>query len=124
MASACAAFPQDLFRKVQKALSIRGPTFIHVLAPCPPGWRYSSEKTVEMGKLAVKTGIWTLWEREYGKLTINGPTKTAIAKPVPVEQYLGVQGRFKGISPRVIAEIQQQVERNLKRLSQEAEGPC
>ena len=39
-ATACAAYPQDLFKKVQKALTFRGPSFIHVLAPCPPGWRY------------------------------------------------------------------------------------
>ena len=55
-ATACAAYPQDLFKKVAKALTFRGPTFIHVLAPCPPGWRYSTEKSVEMGKLAVRTG--------------------------------------------------------------------
>ena len=40
MATACSAYPQDLFKKVTKALSIRGPKFIHILAPCPPGWRY------------------------------------------------------------------------------------
>ena len=62
-----AAYPQDLFKKVQKALTFRGPSFIHILAPCPPGWRYSTEKTVEMGKLAVKSGMWVLYERDTGK---------------------------------------------------------
>ena len=42
LATACAAYPQDLFKKVGKALSLRGSKFIHVLAPCPPGWRFSS----------------------------------------------------------------------------------
>src|SRR5690606_20528614 len=72
-ATACSAYPLDLYKKVQKALSIRGPTFIHVLAPCPPGWRFPAEKTIEVGKLAVKTGIWVLWERENGKFSISGP---------------------------------------------------
>jgi pyruvate ferredoxin oxidoreductase beta subunit len=122
MATACSAYPQDIFKKVQKALSIRGPKFLHILAPCPPGWRYPSEKTIEMGKLAVKSGMWILYEREYGKVTINGPSKAAMIKPVPIEDYLSVQGRFKGISKDAIASLKSQAERNAKRLSQEEKG--
>jgi Pyruvate:ferredoxin oxidoreductase and related 2-oxoacid:ferredoxin oxidoreductases, beta subunit len=124
MATACSAYPQDLFKKVQKALSIRGPKFLHILAPCPPGWRYSSEKTIEMGKLAVKSGMWILYEREYGKVTINGPSKAAMIKPVPVEDYISVQGRFKGISKEALESLKSQAERNAKRLSLEEKGIC
>ncbi|MEI7433112.1 MAG: thiamine pyrophosphate-dependent enzyme [Methanomicrobiales archaeon] len=124
MATACSAYPQDLFKKVTKALSIRGPKFIHVLAPCPPGWRYPTEQTVEMGKLAVKTGMWVLFEREYGKVTINGPSKAAMIKPHPVEEYLGPQGRFKGISKEAVDSLVSLARRNAKRLSQEEEGLC
>ncbi len=124
MATACSAYPQDLFKKVTKALSIRGPKFIHVLAPCPPGWRYPTEQTVEMGKLAVKTGIWILFEREYGKVTINGPSKAAMIKPHPIEEYLGPQGRFKGISREAIDSLVSLARRNAKRLSLEEEGVC
>ena len=124
MATACSAYPQDLFKKVTKALSIRGPKFIHVLAPCPPGWRYPTEQTVEMGKLAVKTGMWILFEREYGKVTINGPSKAAMIKPLPVEEYLGPQGRFKGISREAIDSLVSLARRNAKRLSLEEEGVC
>lgn len=124
MATACSAYPQDLFKKVTKALSIRGPKFIHVLAPCPPGWRYPTEQTVEMGKLAVKTGMWVLFEREYGKVTINGPSKAAMIKPHPVEEYLGPQGRFKGISKEAVDSLVSLARRNAKRLSQEEEEVC
>ncbi len=124
MATACAAYPKDLFSKVQKALSIRGPKFIHVLAPCPPGWRYSSEKSVEIGRLAVKSGMWILYEREFGKVTINGPSKAAMIKPVPLEEYLGPQGRFKGISREAVATMKSQAERTAKRLKMEEEGVC
>jgi len=124
MATACAAYPKDLFSKVQKALSIRGPKFIHVLAPCPPGWRYSSEKSVEIGRLAVKSGRWILYEREFGKVTINGPSKAAMIKPVPLEEYLGPQGRFKGISREAVATMKSQAERTAKRLKMEEEGVC
>jgi pyruvate ferredoxin oxidoreductase beta subunit len=124
MATACSAYPQDIFKKVQKALSIRGPKFLHILAPCPPGWRYSSEKTIEMGKLAVKSGMWILYEGEYGKVTINGPSKAAMIKPVPIEDYISVQGRFKGISREALESLKSQAERNAKRLSQEEKGIC
>jgi pyruvate ferredoxin oxidoreductase beta subunit len=124
MATACAAYPQDLFRKVQKALSIRGPTFIHVLTPCPPGWRYSTEKSVEIGKLAVKSGIWVLYEREYGHLTISSPSKIALKKPVPLEEYLAPQGRFRGLDPKTLGILKQRIAKNLEQLAQEEAGVC
>ncbi|HII77138.1 MAG TPA: pyruvate synthase subunit beta [Methanolinea sp.] len=124
MATACASYPKDLFSKVQKALSIRGPKFIHVLAPCPPGWRYSSERSIEMGRLAVRSGMWILYEREYGKVTINGPSKAAMIRPIPLEDYLDAQGRFKGICPEAVAMLRSLAERNAKRLKREEEGIC
>lgn len=96
MASGCASFPKDLLKKVQKALTIDGIKFIHILTPCPTGWRYPTEKTIEIGKMAVKTGMWYLYEYEDGKITLNGPTIAAIRKPMPVKDYLKMQGRFKG----------------------------
>jgi pyruvate ferredoxin oxidoreductase beta subunit len=124
MATACSAYPLDLFKKVQKALTIEGPTFIHILAPCPPGWRFPSDKTIEIGKLAVRTGMWVLYEREYGKLTINGPSKTALQKSVPVEEYLSQQGRFRGLDRKIIDRIQQEVDRRKACLLKEVEGIC
>jgi len=90
----------------------------------PPGWRYPSEKTVEMGKLAVKTGTWVLYEREFGKLSISGPSKAAMRKPAPLEDYIKGQGRFKNIKPEVLEEMRQQVERNIQRFSREEAGIC
>jgi len=124
MATACSAYPQDLVKKVQKALSIKGPKFLHVLAPCPPGWRYDASQTIELGKMAVKTGIWALYEREYDKLTINGPTKAAMIKPASLEDYLSMQGRFSGLTKEQVGIIRAGMERNLKMLKWEAERGC
>ena len=78
--------------KVRKALAIGGPTFIHSLDPCPKGWDYDPILSHELGELAVKTGIWPLYEVEDGMLKITGrpsrsPTgRSAAAGPrVPVE---------------------------------------
>jgi pyruvate ferredoxin oxidoreductase beta subunit len=119
MATACPAYPQDLFQKVRKALTFRGPSFLHVLAPCPPGWRFSPEKSVELGKLAVKTGMWVLYEREHGKLALSAPSRAALKKPVPLEDYLAPQGRFDGIEAATLKTLKQQLTENLLKLAEE-----
>jgi pyruvate ferredoxin oxidoreductase beta subunit len=122
MATACAAYPQDIFKKVQKALSFRGPTFIHILTPCPPGWKYPAGKSVEMGKLAVKTGMWVLYEREYGNVTINPQSKTAMKNPLPLEEYLSPQGRFENIDKKHVEILKQRIAKHFQRLAAEEEA--
>jgi pyruvate ferredoxin oxidoreductase beta subunit len=118
MASACAAYPKDLYGKVQKALSIEGTKFIHVLCPCPSGWRYATEKSVELGKMAVKTGMWFLYEYENGRITLNAPTKAALKRPAPLAEYLKPQGRFKGAD---IERLEKEVKESMGRISEMAE---
>ncbi|MDD1656182.1 MAG: thiamine pyrophosphate-dependent enzyme [Methanomicrobiales archaeon] len=120
LATACSAYPTDLFQKVKKALAIPGAKFIHILAPCPTGWKFPPGKTIEMGKLAVKTGMWILYEREYGRTTISAPSKAAMAKPLPLLDYLSVQGRFKGITPEQVQELEREIASRRERLLREA----
>jgi pyruvate ferredoxin oxidoreductase beta subunit len=124
MATACSAYPLDLYNKVEKALSIPGPKFLHILAPCPPGWRYQSDKTISVGKLAVQSGMWVLYERENGKLSLTGASKAAAKKRIPVEDYLKAQGRFKTATKEDISELRQAVENNFKRIEKEVGGIC
>jgi len=106
------AFPEDFVKKVQKAKAIRGPRFFHALAPCPPGWRYSSEKTIEIGRLATDTNIFPLYEIEDGVYRIS--RKLGIAKPV--REYLQTQGRFAHLDDKQVAGIQAEVDARWKRL--------
>jgi pyruvate ferredoxin oxidoreductase beta subunit len=89
-ATAVGAEPLDLTRKIETAKSIKGSRLILTLAPCPPGWGFDPQEAVEIGRLAVKTGIWPL--KEY----VNGQIRhTKIPHPrLPVEEYLKRQGRF------------------------------
>jgi pyruvate ferredoxin oxidoreductase beta subunit len=83
--------PLDLARKVQRAARMKGPRLILALAPCPPGWDYDPMETVEIGHLAVKSGVWPLREYEDGRIV-----HTRLPHPrVPVEEYLRRQGRFR-----------------------------
>ncbi len=81
--------PLDLARKIEKAKQMKGPRLIIALAPCPPGWDFNPRDTVDIGKLAVKTGVWPLKEYIDGKVIHNIPHHR-----LPVEDYLQKQGRF------------------------------
>lgn len=112
VATASVAYPYDLVKKVRKAASIEGPTYIHVHTPCGPGWRIDSSKTIEVARLAVLTGMWNLYEVENGvlKLTFRPPKRR------PVAEYLKMQGRFRHLTDEEIARIQQMVDEECKKL--------
>lgn len=56
------------------------------------------DKTVELGRLAVETGAWVLYECENDVLAFNARSKLILegkVEPKPIEDYLKVQGRFR-----------------------------
>jgi pyruvate ferredoxin oxidoreductase beta subunit len=107
-ATACASHPQDLLQKVEKAYNTDGPSFLHILAPCPTGWGFPSDRTMEIGRLAVETGLWFLAEYENGKAKLN----YVPAKFAEVSDYLGRQKRFSHLQPGHWAAIE--VQRDLE----------
>lgn len=121
-ATASLAYPMDLYRKVEKAKSMKGFKYIEILAPCCPGWRFPASDTVKMSRLAVRTGTWLLWEAEYGKLTLNNPTDLMAqgkVDPVPVEEYIKGQGRYSQLMSSAKKEdhlkaIEEEIMRELK----------
>ena len=111
VATVVGAEPVDLARKIEKAMSMKGPRMLIALSPCPTGWDYDPQETVTVGKLAVKTGIWPLKEYIDGQLV-----HTRIPRErKPVEEYLKLQGRYKHLfepqrNDELIAEIQHRVD--------------
>ena len=67
VATACPSYPFDLFAKVKKARMTQGPSYLHILSVCPTGWRIPSGEAIEYGKLAVRTGMFPLYEIEEGE---------------------------------------------------------
>ncbi len=114
VATACACYPLDLISKLRKAKEIKGPKYIQILTPCPPGWRFPTEKTIEMGRLAVQTGVWALFEIEHGELKLSGPSARLVdkSKRKPIEQYLKVQGRFRHMTNEDVKVLQKWVDRS------------
>ncbi len=89
-ATVVGAEPLDLARKIEKAKNLQGPRLIITLAPCPTGWDFDPKESVEIGKLAVKTGIWPLKEYIDGRVVHTKIPRSRL----PVEEYLKRQGRF------------------------------
>jgi pyruvate ferredoxin oxidoreductase beta subunit len=105
VATACPSYPFDLLAKIKKAKMVDGPSYIHILSVCPTGWRIPSNLAIRYGKLAVKTGIFPLYEVENGRYRITySPEPLA-----PVTDYLNGQGRFRHLTDNIISEIQEGV---------------
>ncbi|MFQ5405696.1 MAG: thiamine pyrophosphate-dependent enzyme [Candidatus Micrarchaeia archaeon] len=115
VATSSIAFIPDLKKKLQKAKEKKGFRLVHVHAPCPLGWRFDSGKTIEVARLAVRCGLWNLFEIE------NGLFKQSMRFPklVDVEDYLKLQGRFKILDEQQLKQIKEhlaRVQTELKKL--------
>lgn len=104
VATASIGFPNDLLAKLSRAKEMRGFRYLHVLAPCPTGWRAGSEETVRLAKLVVDTGMWPLYEVVDGKMKINRRPRFT-----PLREYLELQGRFKHLSPDEVTTLETSV---------------
>ena len=116
VATATVAELRDLEAKVEKAMSLRGARYLHVLVPCPLGWGSASEDTIKVARLAKETGMFPVFEAENGQVT----SVSKIRRQRPVEEYLRLQRRFAHLfaEPRrddLIARIQARADRNIER---------
>src|SRR5512136_1344952 len=115
-ATATIGFPRDLQQKVTKAKDIRGTKFIHLLSPCPTGWKMPTDISPEISILAVETNVFPLYEVEDGKrYTINHEPRR-----LPVQEYLLKQGRYRHLKKEQIRQIQRDVDDEWEKLSQRA----
>jgi len=97
---------KDMSEKAEKALYTKGASFMNILAPCPRGWRYPTEKLMDMCELAVETCVWPMYEIVEGKLTLSYIPKNK----KPVSDYLKPQGRFRHMTEEMIADVQKQTD--------------
>ncbi|MEN6359602.1 MAG: pyruvate synthase subunit PorB [Smithellaceae bacterium] len=117
VATVCPSYPLDFIRKIEKAKSIKGPSYIHCFSMCPTGWRSPSQTAISMGRLAVETGVFPLFEVEHGhyRLSPDMPKKLK-----PIKDYFKPQGRFRHLIPDEIDMIQERVTIEFKKLTEKA----
>ncbi len=123
VATAVPYYWRDMLTKVRKGLEVEGPAFLHVLAPCPRGWRSDPAKSIEYSKLAVETCVFPLWESVNGQCQLSVPSKLialAPQKKKPVMDYLQGQGRFRHLftpqNKKLLEEIQRTTDERWQRL--------
>jgi len=108
IATACPSYPTDLIEKVEIAKSRTETRYVQILAPCPSGWRFASEKSIEMGRLAVETGVWPLFTIQDGRFALSAVSERLLetSKRRPLREYLEAQGRFSHLSDSDIESLQ------------------
>jgi len=116
VATATVADLHDLEAKVEKAMSLHGARYLHVLVPCPLGWGAASHDTIRLARLAHETGLFPVFEAERGEVT----AVSKIRHRVPVEDYLKPQKRFAHLfagagDAATIARLQAEADRNIRR---------
>ncbi|WP_136413909.1 thiamine pyrophosphate-dependent enzyme [Herbaspirillum sp. ST 5-3] len=116
-ASISLAHADDTLRKLRHALDLKGFRFLHVLSPCPTGWKSEPALGIELVRLAVRSGLFPVLEVFDGKrYAINiEPDFSDEA----LDMYLSLQRRFQksGLSA---ADLRPDIERhwqNLRALS-------
>lgn len=115
VATSSIAYPNDIIKKVTKAINIKGSKYIQIHTPCCIGWGFEPAKTIKMAKLAVETGLVPIFEKEKGKALVS----KKITKKVPVQEYLMGQGRFSHLfkgeeRESMIKEIQSLCDKNIE----------
>ena len=118
-ATASIAFPEDLMAKVARAKAMAGLRFLHILTPCPSGWKYEPDLTIHLARLAVESCLFPLVEIEAG----SGPRLSYVPpRPRPVSEYLTVQGRFGHLTLEAVASIQAAVDQGWADLLKQDHG--
>ena len=116
-ATASVAYPDDLLAKARRAKEVRGTRFLHILSPCPPGWKTSDEESIALARMAVRSRVFPLLEVEDGtrwRFTVDHPGE-------PVAPYLRKQGRFRHLTDEQVATIQASVDRRWEALKRRVE---
>lgn len=106
VATAIIGYPEDYARKLTKAMAVKdGMSYIHLLCPCPTGWRARTEDTIDICRLAVETNYFPLWEYENGRFRLTHQ----VDNPKPIEEFTRLMGRFSHLKEEELAQLQQLV---------------
>jgi len=104
VATASVAYLKDLQKKVKKGMMYHGSRYLQIDTPCPSGWGFAPERTLEIGRMGIDCGLIPIFEMENGKVT----STRKIKKKIAVTDYLKAQTRFR----HLVADNRGQAERD------------
>jgi pyruvate ferredoxin oxidoreductase beta subunit len=116
VATATIADLHDLEAKVERAMTLRGARYLHILVSCPLGWGAEARDSIRLARLATQTGLFPVFEAEDGDVA----AVTRIRQQHPVEDYLRPQRRYAHLfEPErrddLLARIQARADRTIAR---------
>jgi pyruvate/2-oxoacid:ferredoxin oxidoreductase beta subunit len=110
------AFMEDLRAKMTRARDTEGFRLIMIDGPCPPGHKTDPALSISIGRLAVETRMYPLFEIEHMKYKINYVPE----QNYPVTDCMKVQGRFRHLfkegNEQVLKDIQENTDNTWSRL--------
>jgi pyruvate ferredoxin oxidoreductase beta subunit/2-oxoisovalerate ferredoxin oxidoreductase beta subunit len=116
-ASVSLAHVEDTHRKFTYAIEQHGFRFLHILSPCPTGWKSEPALGLELVRLAVRSGLWPVYEVFDGKRHVVNIEPDFSDEAL--NMYLSLQRRFQK-SGLVVGDLRPAIDRywqNLRSLS-------
>lgn len=112
VAACSAAYPLDLYDKIKGCMHLPGTKYFHIHIPCPPGWGYDPRHGIKIGRLAVETGYYDLYEIVHGEFKLTAASEKLVEKRklIPVREYFRSQSRFKILTDNQIDAIQNEID--------------
>lgn len=87
------AHADDAVQKMRTALDTSGFRFLHILSPCPTGWKSEPAMSIELIRLAVRSGLFPVYE------VFDGDRYVISIEPdfsnEALAMYLSLQRRFR-----------------------------
>ena len=116
-ASISLAHAEDTHRKMRTALDQKGFRFLHVLSPCPTGWKSEPALGLELVRLAVRSGLFPVYEIFDGKRHVVNIEPDFSDEAL--NMYLSLQRRFQksGLSAADLRPAIDRYWQNLRALS-------
>jgi pyruvate ferredoxin oxidoreductase beta subunit/2-oxoisovalerate ferredoxin oxidoreductase beta subunit len=116
-ASLSLAHADDTLRKLCYALDQKGFRFLHVLSPCPTGWKSEPALGLELVRLAVRSGLFPVYEIFDGKRHVVNIEPDFSDEAL--NMYLSLQRRFQksGLSAADLRPAINRTWQNLRALS-------
>jgi pyruvate/2-oxoacid:ferredoxin oxidoreductase beta subunit len=109
-ATATLSHLEDLAKKLKKAEEKKkeGFVYLHIFSPCPLGWGFESDMSIEICRMAVRTNYFPLWEAEYKKIRFTH----AVSTPRPITEYTKLIRKFSHFKDAELAGFQEMVNSN------------
>ena len=105
-ATATLSHLEDLAKKLLRAKEKKneGFAFLHIFSPCPTGWGFGTDLSIEICRMAVKTRYYPLWEAERGRFRLTHKVR----KPRPVSELVGMIGKFSHLTDEEMATLEKE----------------